>query len=206
MILRIAATLALIAGCGALAAYLHRMGELPTATRAERHLRRMKDRATAPEAATPVTVEAIAALPKRRPLAEYSRLESRAVILEGYVQRMLRAADDDFHLEIAPRPRAPGDAGIPYVTGEITPRWRRGSSPWSYARLIEAFHPNLGGVTPWEGGTRRARLTGWLLYDYEYEGTPTLFGAPRLSSWELHPVTKIELWSDSLQAFAEYAR
>ena len=206
MILRIAAIVMLVAGLGALSAYLDMMGRLPTASAAERHLRQMKDRTAMPAAASPASPESIAALPKRAPLARYATLERRAVILDGYVQRMLRAPDNDFHLEVVPQPRQPGDPNLPYVTAEITPAWRHDSMRWSFARLVEAFHPNLGGVTPWQGGTRRTRLTGWLLYDYEYEGTPNVYGAPRLSSWELHPVSRIELWNDSLAAFVEYPR
>ena len=206
MILRIAAAVALIAGFGALAAYLHMMGRLPTSSAAEKHLRRMKDRVAQPAAAAPTSYDAIAALPKSRPLPEYAPLERAAVSLEGYVQSVVRASDDDLHLEIVPVPRMPGEPRAPYVTGEITPQWRRGSANWNYARLVEAFRPILGGVTPWPKGTRRVRVTGWLLYDSDYESKPAVYGPQRLSSWELHPVTRIELWSDSLRGFVEYPR
>ena len=205
MILRIAAALTLLAGLGALAAYLHMIGRFPTASEAARHLRAMKNRVAAPREVTPATYAAFAAMPRHARLPDYAPRERRAVSLEGDIQRMLRAADDDIHLELAPVPRQPGDPNVGYVTAEITPQWRSGSDAWSYDRLVQAFHPNHGGTTAWDGGTRRVRISGWLLYDYEYEDAPA-YGQPRISSWEIHPVTRIELWSDSLGRFADYAR
>src|SRR5207245_2904014 len=105
VILRMAAAVALIAGFGALAAYLHMMARLPTSSAAEKHLRRMKDRVAQPAAAAPTSYDAIAALPKSRPLPEYAPLERAAVSLEGYVQSVVRASDDDLHLELVPVPR-----------------------------------------------------------------------------------------------------
>jgi hypothetical protein len=207
VILRIAAALTLIAGLGTLLAYLHVMDRLPTAAPAARHLRAMKDRTDLPATADSVSYAAIEALPRHGTLAAYAPLEQRAVSLDGYVQRMLRAGDDDIHLEIEPLPRRPGDGNVRYVTGEITPLWRRGSATWTYERLAAVFRPTVGAVTSWDQGTRRVRITGWLLYDYQYEDVAGPgYGPPRVSSWELHPVTRIELWNDSLRAFAEYPR
>lgn len=205
MILRFTAALMLLAGLGAFSIYLHMLGEFPTASVAARHLREMKDRATSPDTAYAITYDAITALPRNLPLEEYSGMEMRAVTLEGYVQRMARATDNDFHLELVPVTRLPGEPLIRYVTAEITPQWRVGSERWRWPRLVELFRPSFGGVTMWEGGTRRVRITGLLLYDYEYEGSPSE-GPVRLASWELHPVTRIERWDDSLAAFVEYPR
>lgn len=205
MILRAAAALSLLAGIATSIAYLHIMGKSPTASAAARHMRDMKDRTTEPAGVEPVDFAAIAALPARLHVAEYSAFERRAVALEGHVQRVVRAADGDFHLEIVPASRQPGEPALDYVTGEITPQWHRGSTAWSYARVVELFRPLRGGVTAWESGTRRVRISGWLLYDYEYEGAPA-YRYRRLTSWEIHPVTRIEAWDDSLGRFVEYRR
>ena len=205
MILRFTAALVLLAGLGAFTTYLHMLGKFPTASVEARHLRAMKDRTLSPDSVTATTYDAMAALPRNLTVGEYSGIERRAVTLEGYVQRMVRAADDDVHLELVPERRLPGEGNLGYVTAEITPQWRRGSERWRWPRLVELFHPNFGGTTPWEGGTQRVRLTGLLLYDYEYEGAPA-YGRPRLASWELHPVTRIERWDDSLAAYVEYPR
>jgi len=62
-------------------------------------------------------------------------------------------------------------------------------------------------VTAWDGGPRRVRLTGWLTYDFPYEGAHNRPGfPPRIASWEIHPVTRIELWDDTLAAFVDYPR
>lgn len=205
MILRITAAIVLLAGLSAFSIYLHMLGKFPTASIEARHLRAMKDRVNSPDSALATTYEAMAALPRNLSVGEYSGIERRAVTLEGYVQRMVRAADDDVHIELVPEKRIPGDPNLQYITAEITPQWRRGSERWRWPRLVELFHPNYGGTTPWEGGTQIVRLTGWLLYDYEYEGAPA-YGRARLASWELHPVTRIERWDDVTAAFVEYPR
>ena len=205
MILRFTAALVFLAGLGAFSAYLHILGEFPTASVAARHLREMKDRTLSPDSVAATTYEAIADLPQGLSVGEYSGIERRAVSLEGYVQRMVRAADGDVHIELVPMRRLPGEGNVRYVTAEVTPQWHRASERWRWPRLVELFHPNFGGTTPWEGGTRRVRLSGWLLYDYEYEGAPA-YGRPRLSTWELHPVTSIERWDDARAAFVEYPR
>jgi hypothetical protein len=208
--LRVAAALSLLVGAAALLAYLHIMGRGPFAGAAERHLRAMKDRLAPPESVETFTLADFVALPHRAAVGGYAPLERRGVVMEGYVQRMIRAVDDDYHLEIAPTPRAPAGADTVYVSAEITPGIRRGSRRWSYERLVASFHPNDGGVTSWDEGPRRARVSGWLLYDYPYDAPPSAWAirmsSPRISGWEIHPVTRIELWDDSLRRFVDVPR
>ena len=205
MILRIGAALVLLIGIALFAGFLHVMGLLPTDSAPMRHLRALKGRTDVPARTTAFTADSIRALPERMPLAVYSPLERRGVTIEGYVQRILRAPDDDIHLELVDRKREPADESLPYVTGEITPQWRRGTR-WTYDALLQAFRPLFGDVIAWEGGTRRVRLTGWLLYDLE-RGRPQLpQGAPRVSNWEVHPVTRIELWDDTLHTWQDLPR
>ena len=208
--MRLAAALALLAGAAALLAYLDFMGRGPLASTTARHLRAMKDRRGAPASVEVVTLAGIAALPHRAPLRTYAAIEGRGVVAEGYVQCILRALDDDVHLEVVPAPRAPGGPDTTYLSAEITPGWRADSKRWSYGGLEVAFRPNHGGVTAWDGGPRRVRVSGWLLYDYQYDAPPTELQqrtvAPRISGWEIHPVTRIELWDDALGRFVELAR
>lgn len=206
MILRVVAVAVCVAGVLALAAFLHKLGRFPTASVAARHLREMKDRTLSPDTVRATTYEAMAALPRRLAVGEYSGIEMRAVTLEGYVQNMVRAADGDIHLELQPFRRMPGEPNLPYITAEITSSWRRGSQNWDYARLVGLFRPNSGGTTPWDTGTRRVCLTGWLLYDKEYDESPSPFARPPMTSWEIHPVTRIDAWNDSLLRFVEYPR
>lgn len=205
--MRFAATVALILGATGLLAYLHLVGKGPFASFDARHLRAMKDRADPPTHVGAITVAEIAALPVDASVAEYSGIERRGVTIEGYVQLLKRAPDDDHHLELVPTPRASGGPDTTYMTAEITPAFRRGSTRWSWDQLVAAFRANHGGITAWDGGPRRVRLTGWLLYDYRLLDKLAHGRAPsgRVSAWEVHPVTRIELWDESLGRFVEYA-
>jgi hypothetical protein len=112
------------------------------------------------------------------------------------------------------------------MTAEITLMMRRRHPGWTFPRLYDAFRPNLGIGPRWDAPTRRVRLTGWLLYDFQYDGLRrqtdpvrmlwNLYGLPRpyrpaglisiwprLSGWEIHPVTRIEVWDDTGGAYHE---
>lgn len=208
--MRLAAALSLLLGAAALMAYLNIMGRGPFAGAAARHLRAMKDRTTAPDSVREVTLADFAALPHHVPLAAYASIERRGVVNEGYVQRMVRASDDDYHLELAPTPRGSMGPDTTYISAEITPGVRDGSKRWSYGALTAAFRPNGGGITAWDQGPRRVRVSGWLLYDYQYDAPPGQWeknrAAPRISGWEIHPVTRIELWNDSLGRYVDLPR
>ncbi len=206
MILRLSAALALAAGLVTLMAFLHLIGRGPFASEAARHLRAMKDRATVPSTAQAVTLAWMRTLPHGRPPAETAPFESRGVSLEGYVQRILWSSDGDTHLEIAPEP-PPADSATRYVTAEITRRFRERHPGWGYGALAATLRPNLGSGRPWPGGPRRARVTGWLFYDLQYDApVPDSMldrGAPRVTGWEIHPVTRLEVWDDTRGAWAE---
>jgi len=206
--MRFAATVALVLGAAGLLGFLHLVGKGPFASLTARHLRAMKDRADPPIRLATITADQIGALPVNASVAEYSGIERRGVTLEGYVQRIVRAPDDDQHLELVATPRASGGPDTTYVTAEITPAFRRGSSRWGWDALVAAFRPNHGGVTPWDGGPRRVRITGWLLYDYRLLDKLARSRVPsgRVSAWEVHPVSRIELWDDALGRYVEFAR
>lgn len=211
MTLRVAATLTLALGVAALLAYFQLLGKGPFAAPEARHMRAMKDRRDAPRDPVPIALAEFHTLPYRRPLAEYAPLERRGIVVEGYVKHMLRAADGDMHLEFAATPPEPG-VPMPYVTAEITPQWHLGAQRWGFPSLRAAFRSASGGeITRWDKPARRVRLTGWLMYDYQFETRmPDLFPAPgaepRESGWELHPVTRIEIWDDARAAYVEVRR
>jgi hypothetical protein len=205
--LRLAAALALAFGFALYAVFLTVMGEGPLASPAAQHLREMKNRISSPETLTTITLPEMAALPRRVPLSEYRGFESRGVSIEGYVQNMLRAGDGDLHLEVAAVPRLAGSSDTAYVTAEITPPWGRMRPHWTFRDLAPVIRPALGGPTPWPGGTRRVRVSGWLMYDWQHDEPygrhRTRKTAPRLTGWEIHPVTRIEAWDDSLARFVD---
>jgi hypothetical protein len=203
VILRLAAVLSLALGIATLLAYSYVVGKGPLAGSASRHLRAMKDRTEAPRAYEPFSIAALAALPRGGSPFRYAAIESRGVSVEGYVERMLRASDGDFHLDL----RGAAGPNAPYAIAELTPQWRGRSVPWSYEQLVATLRPSRGGVTPWDGGPRRVRLGGWLMYDFPHEGMRPRLGLPTpVGAWEIHPVTRIELWDDSTGGFVEYPR
>ena len=210
MTLRIAATLTLALGVTALLGFLHLLGIGPFASAEQRHMRAMKDRTEAPASPEPFRLSGFDSLPVLRPLAEYAAIERRGVVVEGYVKHMLREPDDDTFLEVMATPPTRATP-MAFVTAEITPQWHRGAGRWSFESLRAAFRAaSWGGATPWPERARRVRLTGWLLNDYKYETRrPDLTrppDVPRVSGWEVHPVTKNEIWDDARAAFVEVPR
>jgi hypothetical protein len=215
--LRLVAAAALAAALLLLLAYFHLVGRGPFASAAARHLRAMKGRTAEPAAFTPYAFPDFAALPHGAPLPRYAPIERRAVALEGYVTGMLHASDGDVHLEIGTEPRHDAAEGL-YVTGEITPAIRRLHPGWTYERLQQAFRPVSNPA--FDRPSARVRISGWLLYDFQYDGLPDTSDAiralwnrtnptrhrvagrastwPRLTGWEIHPVTDVEVWDDSL--------
>lgn len=210
MTFRALAVLVFAAGAATLLAGLTVIGAAPGSPADARHLRRAKNRLAEPASYAPITLAEFPALPRHRPLAEVAALERRAVALEGFVQRTVLAGDGDLHLEVAPTPRPPGGPDTAYVTAEVTPGWRRGAPGWRPEVLRTVFRPDHGGPTPWERGTRRVRISGWLLYDAPYDRAPSPWSlahaAPRVSGWEIHPVTRIEVWDDAAAAWREVPR
>jgi hypothetical protein len=227
VILRLTALGALVLSLATVFAWLHVVGRGPFATPAARHLRAMKERTAPPGSATPLRFADVAALPHGAPLASYAKLERQAVSLDGYVSGMIRSSDGDIHLEITTTPRRAGGPEVVYVTGEVTPAFQRGGG-WSYERLRQAFRPVTGGP-PFDRAPVRVRIEGWLLYDWQYDGRPTTDplrglwnrirpvhpGAesarrthsiwPRLTGWEIHPVTAIDVWDAGFGGFRRLA-
>lgn len=214
MILRVTAALALIFGGGLFLTFLWRMNEGPNVSQEARHLRQMKERTETPDRFTAFTFDSFAALPHTTSLASYEALERRGVSLVGYARWMNTWSDGDFHLDLTPVQAPLGDAQAMPVTAEITDWWRRGSQRWTYERLSAEFRPHEWAVPDWPQPPRLVRVSGWLMYDSEYDApfrpsrTPIIpnQAGGRLTGWEIHPVTRIELWNDSLRRFVEYPR
>lgn len=206
MTFRVLAALVLGLGAVTLLGALAVLGKGPGVPRELRHLRAGKGRTTAPESYAAWTPDSFATLPHGRPLEVYAPFERRGVSLEGWVQRTLLAGDGDLHLEIAPSPRGERGPDTAYVTAEVTPQWRR-PGRWTNESLVALFRPNRGGVTTWPGGPRHVRVSGWLLYDFQYDFSPSSWSlqnlAPRRTGWEIHPVTRLEVWDDSLGGWRE---
>jgi hypothetical protein len=210
VIVRSVAVLIFAAGAAALVGALALLGRAPGLPEQTRHLRAMKDRSDPPSAVLDYTMADFASLPHHIPLATRSAIEAYGVRMTGWVQRMVLSGDGDLHLELAENRRHLGERDTAYVVAEITPPWRTEARGWAYESLLVAFRPNRGGRAPWEAGPRRVRLTGWLTLDHPYDRPVSTwllsYGAPRLTGWEMHPVTRIELWDEPAGAWRELRR
>lgn len=205
MTIRLAAAMALLLGATGVLGYLTIAGAGPFVDAQQRRLRAMKRRDSAPARTEPVTFAELSALPHGRPLAEYAAIERRGVSLEGYVQGMLNSSDGDIHLQITASDSVPTWPNAPFVTAEIDPRWRRSSHTWQFVPLQAAFRPVGSGYHRWDRRARRARIHGWLLYDFEYD-TPVTETIGRVTGWEIHPVTGIDLWDEEARRFVALPR
>jgi len=214
VILRIAAAFSFLLGSTLLLLFFAWIGEGPISDTVDHHLREMKERNATPAAYAPVTFADVVALPHGFPVSRFASLEQRGVLLEGYVKNMLLSSDGDFHLELSPAPPPPLNVLSDILSCEITPQWQRGSPWWQWEPLRTALRPHSWWEPAWPSGPRRVRVSGWLMHDFQYDEPflkdrrPRLPSPPphRLTGWEIHPVTKLELWNDSLGAYVEYTR
>jgi len=90
------------------------------------------------------------------------------------------AADVDWHM---PFTAGPSDGEDSAVIVETTPRIRQQHSNWTVANL-----------KPWTATGEKVRISGWLMIDPEHQDM--INGGLRSTLWEVHPVTKIEVFKD----------
>lgn len=179
----------------------------PTGDGGDRETNRLKNRTDLPSSYHDVTFEAIAGLPYPvdRPhrhdwttahLNEIARYEGTPVRVTGYIVALkpqtggsgestnchwTGSADVDWHIALV------GEAGKgedESVVVETTPRIRRSHPQWTSARL-----------RPWVDAAAPVRISGWLMLDPEHRNH---LGRYRGTLWEVHPITGIEVWQDSV--------
>jgi hypothetical protein len=159
-------------------------------------------------------------------LATYAPIERRGAALEGYVQRMNYATDGDYHLEFTALARTADRPDTDYVACEVTPQMRAGRPEWNFEALSAELRPVRRDGLEWHTPPRRVRLSGWLLYDNPYAendllpatlrylwkrfglGLTLALGEPpalwnRMTWWEIHPVTRIEVWDEARGAWRD---
>ena len=177
------------------------LATLTSRSRAEQHryLVEQKNRTTVPAAFELLTFAEFLALPSLP--VEYRpsdwemvrRYSQRGVSLEGYLAEVVQWYDGltygrlpwqgDVHLHLRERPQPgcfPEGPRSGQLVAEVTPYFQPPETGWSYAVLLELCQRQA-----------RVRLSGFLLHDYPHEQT---VGKWRASAWEIHPVTKIEVW------------
>lgn len=127
-------------------------------------------------------------------LAVILRFEGVPVQLSGYLValkpqtggsgestncHMTRSAEVDWHMALAEQA---GQGEADAIVVEPTPRIRVNHPKWTVAR-----------IQPWLDSSDPVRISGWLLFDPSHRNH---LGHFRKTLWEIHPITKIEVWRD----------
>jgi hypothetical protein len=160
-----------------------------------------KNRTDVPASLHEVTFAAIASLPfptdQPKTLAKWSPaalaairpFQGVAVSVTGFVDKVkvegaestncgwTGSTEVDWHIPLV---KAAGDPESAAVVVETTPRVRKDHAKWTTAAL-----------KPWVGANSPVRISGWLLLDPEHMN---MIGKYRSTLWEVHPITRIEVW------------
>ncbi len=159
-------------------------------------LRYQGARVAIPTHYTPMTFAeffVLPALPKGYGQSEWATVREysqRAVSLEGYIIELRRSTGDELrwgvgdihvHLRETPQPRCSPDGNRKeQVVAAVTRAFQPPKTGWSYDALSDLCERQA-----------RVRISGWLLHDFEHLRD---VGDRRGSAWEIHPVTKVEVW------------
>lgn len=120
-----------------------------------------------------------------------AKFEGAAISMTGYLVaikpqrgsgettncRWTRYEETDWHMALV---EVPGQGERFAVVVETTPRIRIKHKKWTEANL-----------EPWLDKDLPVRISGWLMFDPEHRNH---MGKYRNSMWEIHPITKIEVW------------
>lgn len=176
------------------------------ATSQSEHMVAQKNRRETPETYTPMTHAEFLALPVIGPRyapEDWDRvkaLEAQGVSIEGYMGEVIQAFDGptygksllegDLHVHI----RAQRSAGCfsdedrnKQIVTEVTPHFQPPRTGWSGDVVRDLCRHQA-----------RVRVSGWLFNDAAWVKG---IGDWRGSAWEIHPVTKIEIWDDAAKAW-----
>lgn len=127
-------------------------------------------------------------------LAEIQPYEGVAVSVVGYLVaikvedtgsgestncHLTNPTEVDWHMPLVEHP---GDAEASSIVVETTPRVRQMHSKWTPSALA-----------PWVKSADPVRISGWTLLDPEHRAH---LGKYRSTLWEIHPITRIEVFHD----------
>lgn len=128
-------------------------------------------------------------------IAEITPFEGEAVRTTGYLVaykpqsggkgegtncHLSAASDTDTHMALVD---GVGEAEKTSVVIEFTPRFLKAHPNWKKSVL-----------SPWINEDNPVRISGWLMLDPDHRNHLNRF---RSTLWEIHPITKIEVWSDN---------
>jgi len=164
-----------------------------------------KNRTDAPQSYHEVTWKAVQSLPypvagrsldqwTPQQVAEIKPYEGVPVSVTGYLLAIkvedrgsgestnchfVNPEEVDWHMPFAEHP---GDGEDTAIVVETTPRLRKLHPKWTTANLA-----------PWVNSQAQVRVSGWTLLDPEHRAH---LGKYRSTLWEVHPVTKIEVFKN----------
>jgi Bacterial SH3 domain len=99
---------------------------------------------------------------------------------EGTNCHLNAPSDTDTHMALV---EGIGDAEKTSVVIEFTPRFLTAHPNWKKTAL-----------SPWLNSDNPVRISGWLMLDPDHRNHLNRF---RSTLWELHPITKIEVWKEN---------
>lgn len=99
---------------------------------------------------------------------------------EGTNCHLNAPSDTDTHMALV---ESVGDAEKSSVVIEFTPRFLKAHPNWKKSTL-----------SPWLNSDNPVRISGWLMLDPDHRNHLNRF---RSTLWELHPITKIEVWKEN---------
>jgi len=108
---------------------------------------------------------------------------------EGTNCNLILPAEVDWHIPLVAHAHELEKLSI---VVETTPRVRRNHPKWTVDALKD-----------WVNGTAPVRISGWLMFDPDHPpmlydpSQPDLPGKYRQTLWEIHPITKIEVWKNN---------
>ena len=100
------------------------------------------------------------------------------------------ANDVDWHMPLTADAGEGEDAAI---IVETTPRVRRQHAQWTTASL-KPWTSHIGNTPNANYNPQKVRISGWLMLDPEHQDM--INQGLHSTLWEIHPITKIELWNN----------
>ena len=178
----------------------------PTGDGGDTETNALKNRTDAPASFHEVQFDGVASLPYPTPASKHRHdwtaaqlgvikpFEGEAVTVIGYIVALkpqtggsgestnchwTQAAQVDWHIALT---HDAGQGEAEAVVVETTPRVRKDHPKWTAARL-----------KPWTNTDAPVRISGWLMLDPEHRAH---LGRFRSTLWEIHPIMKIEVFSN----------
>ena len=183
---------------------------------------RRKNRTDVPSSYHPVTWDAINGLDYAKgakksrmewtpaQLATIAPFEGSAISVEGYLYKVKvesssanaksggestnchahPANDVDWHMPLTAN--VAEDENVAIIV-ETTPRVRRQHPQWTPAHL-KPWAAHIGSQPNGGYNQQKVRISGWLMLDPEHQDM--INNGLRSTLWEIHPITKIEVWEN----------